>query len=344
MRYIGSKVLLLKQIETIIKENIKTPIDSFCDIFSGTASVARYFKKNYKIVSNDLLHFSYVLQMGTVVNNSIPKFLKLQKIGVDDPLIYLNNTKVSESTMRSTPFIFNNYSPNKNSDRQYLSNDNALRIDFIRQSIEQWKNEDLINYNEYYYLLALLIEAVPFVSNIAGTYGAYLKHWDKRANKKIILENLEIVDNKQHNESFNENSDKLIKEIEGDVLYIDPPYNSRQYLPNYHLLETISKYDNPEIYGKTGLRPYKDVRSNYCIKSKVYNEFYNLIKNAKFKYIIVSYSSEGLMSESEIRQALTENGIESTYKLHRIPYRRYKHVKGNVKHILEEFLFFIQKS
>ena len=132
--------------------------------------------------------------------------------------------------------------------------------------------------------------------------------------------------------------------IEGDVLYIDPPYNSRQYLPNYHLLETISKYDNPAIYGKTGLRPHKDFRSNYCIKSEVYNEFSSLIKNAKFKYIIVSYSSEGLMSELEIQQALIENGIESTYKLHRIHYRRYKHTKSNVKHNLDEFLFFIQKS
>ncbi len=343
MRFIGSKKLLLPYIEDIIKKNIRSPVDSFCDIFSGTASVARHFKKKYRIISNDLLHFSYVLQMSTIVNNSVPTFLKLKKVGIDNPFEYLSNKDISFNDLFLEPFIFENYSPNEKSDRQYLTNKNALRGDFIRQSIEAWKNNELINNNEYYYLLASLIEAVPFVSNIAGTYGAYLKHWDKRSHKKLKLENIDVVDNNKQNESFNADSNNLIKKIEGDILYVDPPYNSRQYLPNYHLLETVSKYDNPQIYGKTGLRPYTKTRSKYCMKDKVYNEFYELIKNAKFQYIIVSYSSEGLMKKEEIQTALVENGIENTYKLQCIPYRRYKHTKGQVGHKLEEFLFFIQK-
>jgi len=342
MRFIGSKVNLLEDIKKIVEDNCSNAI-SFCDIFSGTVSVARFFKKDFSIISNDLLHFSFVLQKATIENNKTPKFSNLKKNGIGDPIKFLNEANPKVKNLKSEPFIFNNYTPNHNHDRSYFSKENALKIDFIRQTIEDWKNTKLITEYEFYYLLACLIEAVPFVSNIAGTFGAYLKHWDKRALKKIELKYLEIVNNKKENKSYNEDSNILINQIEGDILYIDPPYNSRQYLPNYHVLETISKYDNPAIYGKTGLRPYSEVKSKYCVKSKVLNEFSNLIKNAKFKYIIVSYSSEGLMTEKEIEKVLIENGIKDTYKLKKIPYRRYKHTKGNVKHNLNEFLFFITK-
>ncbi|MDP2672480.1 MAG: DNA adenine methylase [Nanoarchaeota archaeon] len=342
MRFIGSKTNLLEDIRAIIKDNCPNAI-SFCDIFSGTTSVARFFKKDFLIISNDLLHFSFVLQKATIENNKKPSFINLKKINIDDPINFLNEFEPKIDDLKSEPFIFNNYTPNHNHDRSYFSKENALKIDFIRQKIEEWKNDKLIEENEYYYLIACLIEAVPFVSNIAGTFGAYLKHWDKRAFKKIELKNFEIINNGKQNKSFNKDSNILITEIKGDILYIDPPYNSRQYLPNYHVLETISKYDNPEIYGKTGLRPYNEVKSKYCVKGKVLDEFSKLIKTANFKYIIVSYSSEGLMSEEEIKNVLTENGIKSTYMLKKIPYRRYKHTKGEVKHSLNEFLFFITK-
>lgn len=344
MRYIGSKTLLLDQIENVIRENINIPPGIFCDIFSGTASVARHFKKYHQIISNDLLHFSYALQVGSLQNNSQPSFQKLKQILINDPLVYLNSANISKDAFKQAPFIFENFSPNDKSERQYLSNDNALRIDYIRQTIEDWNSRDLITSGEYYYLLAALIEAIPFVSNIAGTYGAYLKHWDKRAHKKLVMERLAIIDNNKNNQCFNIDSNELIKDIEGDILYIDPPYNSRQYLPNYHLLETVSRYDSPPLKGKTGLRPYDDAKSKYCAQATVHNAFRDLIKSARFKHIVVSYSSEGLMPEAEIESALKEYGVESTYKLYRLPYRRYKRTSNHVDHSLEEFLFYIQKS
>lgn len=119
----------------------------------------------------------------------------------------------------------------------YVSNKNAVRIDFIRNTIEAWKNEKLLTELEYYYLLAGLIEGVPSVSNITGTYGAYLKHWDKRTFKDLEMARLDVIDNKRNNKSYNKDSNKLIEELEGDILYLDPPYNSRQYAPNYHCLK-----------------------------------------------------------------------------------------------------------
>lgn len=344
MRYIGSKSLLLNHIKQVILENIQEPTEIFCDIFSGTSAVARFFKPNYKIISNDLLHFSYALQFATIENNNQPEFKKLKDIQINDPIDYFNSKDAKLSDLLDPPFIFNNYSPNNDTQRQYFTNDNALQIDFIRQTIEYWRNQELIDNNEYYYLIATLIEAIPFVSNIAGTYGAYLKYWDNRAYKKITLQHFEVADNKKDNRCFNYDSNELIKKIKGDILYIDPPYNSRQYLPNYHILETISKYDNPRIYCKTGLRPYKDVKSKYCVKNKVYSELNNLIQFAKFKYLVVSYNSEGLLDKDEIKDVLFKHGVSKTYKLTKIPYRRYKHIKRKVKHDLKEFIFFIQKQ
>lgn len=345
MRYIGSKTLLLDEINKVIREKVTSDkLQSFCDIFSGTSTVAMYFKKDFEIISNDLLYFSFVLQKATIENESYPAFSKLKKKIKNDPFEYLNNIDVTINDILLNPFIYENYSPNVKSERQYFSNENALRIDFIRQTIEEWNNDKLLKENEYFYLLAGLIEAIPFISNIAGTYGAYLKHWDKRANKKLQLVKLETICNNRNNKCFNKDANELILEIKGDILYIDPPYNKRQYAPNYHLLETIAKYDSPAIYGKTGMRPYQELKSKYCTTKEVLNSFSSLIENADFKHIIFSYSTEGLMSIEDIEKVLKKHGNENTYSLKKIPYRRYKHRSGNVEHDLHELLFYIQKD
>lgn len=342
MRYIGSKSLLLNDIEALIQDKVSNS-QSFCDIFSGTSIVARYFKKDYQIISNDLLHFSYVLQKATIENESYPEFKKIKELIGQDPFDYFENINISYKMLLGTPFIYENYSPNNNSERQYFSNDNALRIDFIRQTIEDWHNKNLLEHNEYYYLLAGLIEAVPFVSNIAGTFGAYLKHWDKRSYKKLELVKLDTLSNNKDNMSYNTDSNELIKSIKGDILYIDPPYNKRQYAPNYHILETISRYDNPNITGITGLRPYSDLKSKYCIAKEVTDTFNDLIANARFEHIVLSYSTEGIMSIEDIESILKTHGIEDSYELRQFPYRRYKHRTGHVEHDLHELLFYIKK-
>lgn len=343
MRYIGSKALLLEQIENLIKNKIDNA-QSFCDIFSGTSIVARHFKKDYQIISNDLLHFSYTLQKATIENESYPDFKEIKEVINHDPFDYFKNVEINREMLLSTPFIYENYSPNNKSERQYFSNENALKIDFIRQTVEDWHSKNLLNDNEYYYLLGGLIEAIPYVSNIAGTYGAYLKHWDKRAYKNLELVKLDTLRNYKDNKSYNKDSNELIKNISGDILYIDPPYNSRQYAPNYHVLETISRYDNPEITGKTGMRPYKDLKSKYCLKKEALDSFSHLIKNAQFKHIITSYSTEGIMCIEDIEKALKLYGIEQTYNLTKIPYRRYKHQAKYVEHDLHELLFYIEKK
>jgi adenine-specific DNA-methyltransferase len=341
MRYIGSKANLLEQIKTVIDMQCGTQNKLFCDLFAGTGVVSRFFKSYYQIISNDLLYFSHILTAATIENNKIPVFAKLRQKGIEDPITYLETAPIE---IKNDFFIANNYSPFGNAGRMYFTEENAKRIDFIRTQIEEWKTAHLIDGSEYKYLLACLIEGIPFVSNITGTYGAYLKHWDKRAFKRFEMSRLQIVDNGYRNICFNEDANDLIKKISGDILYLDPPYNSRQYLPNYHVLETVAKYDSPQVSGVTGMRPHQNSKSDYCIKANVGQTFENLIKEADFKHIIISYSDDGLLNSEAIINILKKHCKSESVNVDKIPYSRYKGklVQEEKEHY--EYIFYAQKQ
>ncbi len=336
MRYIGSKKLLLGEIERVIDENVQSA-ETFCDIFSGTVCVGNYFKKKYKVITNDLLYFSYCIQQAIIENNTVPKF---EKLGFT-PVEYFNELDSNELTelKKEKRFCVNNYSPAGG--RMYLSESNALKIDYIRNKIKDWHGEGLINDFEFYYLIAVLVETIPFVSNISGTYGAYNKFWDKRSLNDIVLKDIEVFDNGKANRAFNQDGNELIKSISGDILYVDPPYNKRQYSSNYHLLETVAKYDFPNLKGVTGLRE-NEVKSNYCKKNVVLKSFEDLIKNAKFEHIIVSYSTEGLMGVNDIEAVLRKYG--TSCKMYEIDYRRFKSNKVKTNNTLKELIFYMRKD
>lgn len=339
MRYIGSKIRLLDNIEEVANRCVGAK--TFCDIFSGTTSVARHFKKKYEVISNDLLYFSFVLQKATIENDQLPDFTKLrEELKIEDVFDFLDNINTDKFVEKG--FFYNNYSPNGG--RMYITDENALRIDATRITVEEWYKKGLLSENEYFYLVACIVEGIPFVSNISGTYGAFHKTWDKRAFLKFKLERLKVITNNKSNSAYNLNGNDLVKQISGDILYIDPPYNNRQYLPNYHLLETAAKYDYPDIKGVTGIRSYSIEKSDFCIRSKVLNAFDSLLQEAKFKHIILSYNSEGLMKPIEIEEIMKNNGKPETFEMIEIPFTRFKSKKTTHNGLIHEYLFYIEKS
>lgn len=336
MRYIGSKLNLLPQLEAAVNDR-QTTGGIFCDIFSGTGAVGRYFKNRFPVVSNDLLYFSHVLQYAGIQLNQEPNFELLEK-EVGDPFHYLNTISAKKFNFKLAPFVANSFSPYQSGERMYLTEKNALTIDAIRQSIQEWFDIELITKDGYMYLLASLLECVPSVSNIAGTYGAYLKHWDSRTSKPIFLEPTVLTDNGKQNISHNENANDLIRKISGEVLYIDPPYNGRQYLGNYHVLESIAKYDNPALKGKTGTREDMNKVSDYCKKGKVAQSFDDLLANANFDYVFISYSSEGLLTGEELVSIAEKHSDPKKLKVYKFPYRRYSRVKDENKPTVHEIV------
>lgn len=341
LRYIGSKLTLLKEIENIIKKNTNGDEESFLDLFAGSNAVGNYFKKDYQIYSNDILYFSYVIAKAKIENNSPLTFEGLKKCGIHNPIDYLQNHDISSE---KPGYYELNYSPSGIAGRMYLSSQNARRIDFIRNKIDEWKNAELINDNEFYYLLSSLIEAIPFVSNITGTYGAYLKKWDKRALKAIELKPLEVLDNKKNNKVFNIDSNELVKRIEADIVYIDTPYNSRQYAPNYHVLENIARNNKPELKGVTGMMDYKNLKSDYSLKRKALDTMEDLIKHVQAKHIILSYNNEGIISEVDLIELLKKYAVNGNYEIIKIPYRKYKSKIASENYNLYELLIYIQRK
>ncbi len=332
MNYIGSKFKLLSFITKSVNEVVSDDLSQkvFCDLFAGTGTVGRNFKtKVKKVISNDFEYYSFVLNKNYIENHQTIDFIEI--------IEELNFLKGNEG------FIFNEYSQNGSAQRMYFSENNGKKIDAIRKKIEFWYKNDIITNNIYYFLLASLLESADKVANTASVYGAFLKHIKKSAQKELILKPALFEINNNEHAVFNEDSNELIKKIEGDILYLDPPYNKRQYGSNYHLLNTIAKYDTFNPKGKTGLREYN--RSNYCSKNKVANSFNELIKNAQFKYIFLSYNNEGLMNEMDIKKTMSKYG---KYNLATINYQRFKADKTeNRNHIANEtveFLHLLEKQ
>ena len=192
-------------------------------------------------------------------------------------------------------------------------------------------------------MLASLIESADKVANTASVYGAFLKHLKKSAQKELILESADFIQNDNSHHVFNEDSNKLIKKISGDILYLDPPYNQRQYSANYHLLNTIAIYKPFIPKGITGLPEYN--RSSYCKKNEVKDSFEELIKNASFKYIFLSYNNEGLMSKEDVENTMKKYG---KYDLVTQEYQRFKADKNeNRNHKANktfEYLHILEKN
>ena len=357
MKYIGNKTRLLGFIdEVILKENLPTK-GTFIDIFTGTTSVAEHFKKkNYKIISNDFMTYSYVYQRAFIKSNDYPKFSNLikkekalKKIdglfeNPDDNLICILNFLNSRKGKKG--YFYNNFAPGGKYKRKYFSDINAQKIDEVRDMIQQWFDKKWINIDEYYFLVAIVIESADFVANIAGTYGAHLKIWRSMALKDINFKKPTLTKNKFKNDVYQKDSNDLIKKIKGDILYVDPPYNSRQYAPNFHVLETLACWDKIKLNGKTGLRPYEHQKSDYCLKNKVHNVFENLIKNSKVKFILLSYNNEGIMDPKIITKILQEKGKLKKFTK---KYRRFRTERDHEKRkykvkddLVEEKLYLVK--
>tara|TARA_B100001250_G_scaffold385550_1_gene381379 strand:- start:144 stop:1145 length:1002 start_codon:yes stop_codon:yes gene_type:complete len=328
MRYIGNKTKLLPFIEEVVKKECGDISEMiFCDLFAGTGAVGKHFKTMCKkIICNDLEHYSFALMRNYIGNNEKFEYQSL----IDE----LNALEPVEGK------IYKHFSPEGNYGRMFFTPHNAGKIDAIRLKINEWVRYGQITQDQMYFLIASLIESADKYSNTTGVYGAYLKKFNNRSEQKLVLEAHDFEVGAAA-EVYMEDANKLISKITGDILYLDPPYNSRQYGSNYHILNYIARYREIAIKknskgeeSKTGLGNYN--KSLYSQKANVAKALESLIENsAKFEYTFMSYNNEGLLSHEEIREIFEKHG---TYKVEEKQHKRYKSNNATKKNFVTEYI------
>jgi adenine-specific DNA-methyltransferase len=330
LNYIGSKYSLLPFIDKHYRRVADGSEQTFCDLFAGTGAVGRYFKgKGLRVIANDIQYYSYVLNKAYLEINKPPSFAVLRKAyrgemaranlpamtPLTSVLAFINDLP------KRRGFIARHYSPIAN--RFYYTQENAEKADAIRQAIEGWRAEAIVNEREYFYILCSLLEAIDQVANTASVYGAYLKKFKSSARRRLLLKPLELSNHVKGCKVYNEDANRLIERIKCDVLYLDPPYNHRQYGANYHVLETIAADDRPKLRGITGMRDYQG--SLYCGAKSARTALEQLIRSARCKHIFVSYNDEGILSLSEVQEILALRGRPKTFQR---TYNRFKADNG----------------
>jgi adenine-specific DNA-methyltransferase len=190
-----------------------------------------------------------------------------------------------------------------------------------------------------------LIESISFVSNTAGVYGAFLKHWDPRAKKPIIFQKVESNQSNPLNiQTFNDKIEDIIEDVDCDILYLDPPYTQNQYGTQYHLLQTLVLNDAPSISPITGSRPTTPMRSDWSKDYKSQILFDKIIAKTKAKHIVFSYSVDGFLSKSFIEASLKRYGKSETYTCKKISYNKYTNFKSRRGKEHFEYLFYVEKK
>ncbi|MDT2782965.1 DNA adenine methylase [Vagococcus fluvialis] len=340
MRYIGNKTRILNHIESLIDEK-EIEGEIFADLFSGTGSVSDHFKDRYQIISNDLMNYASIFSEAKITFSKVPKFKNFKKVFGMSPFDYWNSYNYSKSEFG---FVTKNFSPI--GDRKFFQQDNAIKIDVVRNQIEKLKFDKIIDQSEYVFLLASLLESVMGVSNTSGTYEAFFKDWESRSKKELQIKPLEIENRKvisNKNKTYNEDANALVRRIQGDIAYIDTPYTVTQYASAYHVLETISLNDNPEILGKTGRRVERKM-SDYSRKNIAKHAFEDLLRQINFTHIIISYSNQSLIPLDEFTELISKFAENGEVDVREINFREYKNLnsskKGNGEKLKEVLIYF----
>ena len=265
-RYIGSKVRLLDEIFASIPKRYRG--GHFIDIFGGTGVVTSRAISLFKSVTiNDHLYSNQVVYRGFFGRGRF------------------SQTRLTELTaaLRRLRLPEDSYFADEFGDR-YFSMHDALRIASIREKLDQWKPD--LSEREFAILLASLIYSVDRAARTVGHYETFLKSSSLRTDFHFdLISPLRTSPVKIYRADAN----ALARRVCGDVAYVDPPYNSRQYSRFYHVLETLTKWDRPQLEG-VARKPPTENSSLYC-KTSAPETFADLIANIDARLIVVSYNN-----------------------------------------------------
>lgn len=352
--YIGNKRKLVPLIHRAIR---KTGVreGTFYDAFTGSTVVARLAKTlGLKVIANDWEPYSAVIASAYLTNNRPPEFRALG--GLQNALYTLNSLEPVRG------YIATHYCPRDDEDydpdteRMFYTQENGRRIDAIREQIAAWKSDGAVDDNEEAVLLAPLIFQSAYCSNTSGVFKGFHRGWGGatktawyRIRSTLTLAPLVFWDNGQENLVFRRDANDLLDDVACDIAYLDPPYNQHQYGSNYHLLNTVALWDKPPLKptfdartddnGKSAIRTdwRTERRSPYCSRRSALAAFRKLVGGLRASHILVSYSTDGIISLDDLLETLADRGelsvVAQRYKRYRVSSQRPSHRSHNIEFV-----------
>jgi adenine-specific DNA-methyltransferase len=341
--YIGNKRKLLPLVGRAIS---KTGVSggTFYDPFAGSSVVSRFAKTlGYSVISNDWEPYAYHIGRAYIECNRPPEFAALG--GIEGAVNHLN------SLTPQCGYIAGHYCPaddehyNPDAERMFYTQENGRRIDVIREEIARWKESGRLSCEEESVLLSSLIFQCAYCSNTSGVFKGFHRGWGGatrtawyRIRSRLTLSPPAFFDNGQQNRVYRADANALLDEVSCDIAYLDPPYNQHQYGANYHLLNTVALWDKPAISarftvrdpvnGKAAIRSdWKTQRkSAYCYRNTAADSFNRLVMGLKARFILVSYSTDGIIPIDSLLEVLSERGnisvVRQRYKRYRVSSQR----------------------
>jgi len=315
-RYLGNKYKLLPFIKRIVEEECGN-INTVADVFAGTGVVASAFMDK-KLITNDILYSNYICHVAWFDSETYSE----EKIA--DLIREYNEADVKQDNYMSENFA-----------DTYFSLEDCRKIGFIRQDIEDRFQAGELNGRERALLITSLLYAMDKIANTCGHYDAYRQGVEFDRHLELFVPQPEKNGN-ENNVCYNMDTNALASKITADLVYIDPPYNSRQYCDAYHLLENVARWDKPEVFGVAKKMDRTALKSDYCTQ-KATAAFEQLIDSVHAKYILLSYNnmaekgndrSNAKINDADIMRILQKKG---TVKVFSEDYKAFSTGKSDIK-------------
>jgi len=291
IKYIGSKRVLIPAIVGVVRSIPE--VRSVVDYFSGTSRVGHALKRSgYSVTANDWLAYAQALGTCYVQSNASTVASEAARL-----IAHLNAMPGREGYFTET---FCRRS-------RFFQPRNGARVDAIRDEIERLDPDPELRA----VLLVSLMEAADRVDSTTGVQMAYLKQWAPRALNDLELRVPELLDEGTHGPCRAHGLEARIaaEVLTADLAYIDPPYNQHSYLGNYHIWESLVRWDRPEVYGVACKRVDCRVRqSDFNSKRRFREALTSFVGKVKTRFLLVSFNDEGYIAREEMEQLLRARG------------------------------------
>lgn len=287
-RYLGNKYKLLPFITKVINTQCKD-VKSIVDIFAGTGAVSSAFTDK-TIITNDLMYSNYICNYA---------WFAPQEYNPDKIIKYI--IEFNEFDTYEDNYMTENFADT------YFSKNDCAKIGHIRETIENEYKKNKINERERAILITSLLYAMDKIANTCGHYDAYRKGVGFEKELELFVP-LAEVHNNENNRCYNKDANELAPNISADLVYMDPPYNSRQYCDAYHVLENVARWEKPKVFGVAKKMDRSSMKSKYCTISAT-EAFEDLVKNIDAKYIVLSYNNMAEKGNDRSNAKITDKDI-----------------------------------